>query len=148
MKKFKFSLEKVLSYKIQIEDNLKGEYAEISKRVLEQEKLINSLEDTVNETLIAIEEEKSLGFDLSKIQMCEGYISMLRTRIEAENKKLAHLKILEEKKLAELLEAKVERSSIENIKDKRIEEYNKEVSKAEEAFIEEFVSNRSRKYIV
>ncbi len=143
MKKFKFSLEKVLNYKTQIEDNLKGEYAEIAKRVLEQEKLIQGLEDNITDTLFAIEEEKSKGFDLSKIQMCEGYIEMLRTRIKAENKKLEQLKILEEKKLAELLEAKVERSSIENIKEKRQADYNKEVQKAEETFIEEFVSNRN-----
>ncbi len=148
MKKFKFSLEKVLSYKTQIEDNLKGEYAEIAKRVLEQEKVIKSLEDNVATTQLAIEEEKSSEFNLSKIQMCESYIEMLRNRIKAENKKLAHLKTLEEKKLAELLEAKVERSSIENIKEKRINDYNKQVQKAEETFIEEFVSNRNMKGIV
>lgn len=46
MKKFSFSLNKVLDYKTQIEDSLRSEHAEAVKAVNEKEEKIQSMEDS------------------------------------------------------------------------------------------------------
>ncbi len=40
-----------------------------------------------------------------------------------------------------MIEAKKEKASIDKLKEKKLDQYNKEVLKSEELFIEEFVSN-------
>ena len=47
---------------------------------------------------------------------------------------------MEEKKREAVVEAKKETSSIEKLKEKKLDAYQKAVAKSEELFIEEFVS--------
>lgn len=49
----------------------------------------------------------------------------------------------EEKKRAKVVEAKKESSSLDKLKEKQFEEYNKQVQKENEQMIEEFVSTQS-----
>ena len=44
MKKFSFSLDKVLDYKIQVEDNLRSEHAGAVKAVMNKEEEIQGME--------------------------------------------------------------------------------------------------------
>lgn len=70
---------------------------------------------------------------------------MLENDIERETAKLAEIRKKEEAKREEVIEAKKETSSLEKLKDKKLELYQKAVQKSEETFIEEFVvSARSR----
>ena len=52
---------------------------------------------------------------------------------------MEELKKREEAKRAEVVEAKKESSSIEKLKERKLEAYHKEEAKSEERFIEEFV---------
>lgn len=45
-----------------------------------------------------------------------------------------------------MITAKVDTSKFEKLKDKKLKEYEKVVMKADEAFIEEFVSNTTTKF--
>ena len=64
----------------------------------------------------------------------------MENNLKKEHTKLEKFKELAEQKRKEVVEAKKDTSSIEKLKEKKIEEYNKEVQKFEEANIEEFVS--------
>ena len=54
---------------------------------------------------------------------------------------LKKLRVKEEQKRNEVVEARKEKTSIEKLKEKKLDHYNKEVLRSEELFIEEFVSN-------
>ena len=54
---------------------------------------------------------------------------------------LEELRAQEEAKREQVVEAKKETSSIEKLKEKKLEAYHKEEAKSEELFIEEFVSS-------
>ncbi|MPN20524.1 hypothetical protein SDC9_167903 [bioreactor metagenome] len=60
--------------------------------------------------------------------------------IQREKRHLEVLQKREEEKRAEVVEVKIETSTLEKLKEKKLEQYNKEVQKSEELFIEEFVS--------
>lgn len=141
MKKFNFPLDTVLNYKDQALDNLKSEHAQILAKVAEQERKIESLKKQQKAACIRYEEETRQGTTVSAMREYEGYITYMQQRIIAEQSVLRKLKLKEEKKRSEVVEARKEKVSIEKLKEKKLVQYNKEVQRSEELFIEEFVSN-------
>ncbi len=141
MKKFQFSLQKVLSYREQVEDNIRNEHAGILSKISDQEAVIARLEKEAIDCSIKLDEEKSNGCKINIVHIYEVFLTEKAYQIERAKKVLSELEKQKEKKLEELMNAKMDRSSIDKIKDKRKEEYSKAVAKAEEHFIEEFVSN-------
>ena len=73
-----------------------------------------------------------------------GYDLMLRVQekeIEKANDELRVRKRAEESKRKEVIHAKTDKATIEKLKEKKYQLYQKAVQKSEEQFIDEFVSN-------
>ena len=118
MKKFQFSLEKVLSYKQQRQDALRSEHAEILAQVHAQEALVESLWKRYREYGAEYRERCERGLPMTEVLVYQS--------AEAKRK--------------EVVEAKQETAAIEKLKEKKVRDYQKALEKSEEAFIEEFVS--------
>lgn len=143
MKKFFFSLDTVLNYKEQVLESLKGEHARIIAKVRDCEREIEELETeryTCGRTLDA---GRFRGMSIREIRSYSDYLDALGKRIKKKEQRLAELQEEEERKREEVVEAKKETSSIEKLKEHKLEEYNKQVQKQEEQFIEEFVSTKN-----
>ena len=130
MKKFYFALDTVLRYKEQVLDGLKAEHARALARVRELLHLKCTEEFRQN---------KQDGITIREIHTYENYLESLGLQIRQKKEQLAQLKKKEEAKRNEVVEAKKETSTIDKLKEKKQEAYNKEVQKEEEQFIEEFV---------
>lgn len=141
MKKFNFPLDTVLNYKDQVLDNLKSEHAQILAKVAEQEHKIESLKEDRRRACVRYEEETKAGTTISAMREYEAYITFMQQRVLAEQATLRKLKIKEEHKRSQVVEARKEKVSIEKLKEKKLAQYNKDVQRSEELFIEEFVSN-------
>ena len=140
MKRFRFSLETVLSYKQQIQDALQGEHAEALAKVRTQEAVL----DTLLHQYRAYDEEYRVrcgtGLLMTEVLIYQSGLRAMEREIEQASQHLKELKQQEEKKREAVIEAKRETSSIEKLKEKKLQEYQKAVGKSEEVFIEEFVS--------
>lgn len=143
MKKFYFSLNKVLAYKEQTEESLRNEYMQKVALVREQEQIIESLYAKYDEHCQTLEEGKAQGCTISFMKLYEMYLGNLQIQIDKEKEILVCLKEEEEKKRQELMKAKIEKASIEKLKEKKEQEYQKMIQKQEELLVEEFVSNIS-----
>ncbi len=140
MKKFQFSLDKVLTYKEQIEENLKVELADIIQKVSSEELKLEKLENEHKSYSLEFEEEKAKGCTILKLNFYEGYLVTLTYKIKQQIAIIAKLKIKEEEKRQEVIQAQKDTKTILKLKDKKIDEHNKEKMKIEETFIEEFVA--------
>lgn len=140
MKKFSFSLDSVLSYKNEVLESLKNEHGKLLKNVVDQENYIDSLNQQYNNCNQEFNEKKKNGITIVEASIYEAYFRQMENNLKKEHTKLEKFKELAEQKRKEVVEAKKDTSSIEKLKEKKIEEYNKEVQKFEEANIEEFVS--------
>lgn len=141
MKKFAFSLGTVLDYKNQVLDSLKNEHGTIISMVNRQEEKIQMLRQEYSEFNQRFNESKQQGMPVVQALSYEGYFRQMEEKINKEMIRLADLKKQEEMKRYEVVEAKKETSSIEKLKEKKLMQYNKEVQKSEELFVEEFVSH-------
>ena len=143
MKKFFFSLDTVLRYKEQILDNLKGEHARILQKIRICEQEIEALEQERMECGREFGRKRERGMAINDIRTYENYLEALRIKILQKNRLLEQLMDEEEKKREQVVEAKKETSSIEKLKKRKIAEYDKQVQKEEEQFIEEFVVTKN-----
>ena len=145
MKKFKFSLDSVLSYKQQVLDALKGEHAAILVKVREQEDYLEQLWSKYRTYNAEYSQRKLEGMTILDATIYQTGLRSMETVIQEETQRLEELRRQEEAKRLEVVEAKTDTASIEKLKDKKLDLYQKAVAKNEEALIDEFVSSaRSR----
>ena len=142
MKKLFFSLDTVLNYKEQVLDGLKAEHARILMKVRECERTIETMEEEHRRCAIEFRDNRMSGMKICDIHTYENYLEALGIKIKKKYEELAKLQEKEEAKRNEVVEAKKETSSIDKLKEKKFKEYEKEVQKEEEQFIEEFVTTK------
>ena len=140
MKRFEFSMNKLLNLKKQMLNKEKNELAGLRKQ---QQAIIN--EKTAM--------EKKRLFKSTELQKCvtEGaspqhianhnyYIECLKGQIEENEVKIKLFQERIDNQLNVILELNKEIESLEKLKEKQFEDYNKGEQKRQEQFIEEFVS--------
>ena len=140
MKKFRFSLETVLDYKQEVLSALQTEHAAILARVHAQEDLLEELENYYSELDAEFTERKLEGITILDAMQYEQYLRATERQIEEAVEILERLRAEAEAKRLEVVEAKKETSSIEKLREKKLDSYNKAVQKSEELIIEEFVT--------
>ena len=140
MKKFRFSLETVLDYKQEVLSALQTEHAAILARVHAQEALLEELENYYSELDAEFTERKLEGITILDAMQYEQYLRATERQIEEAVEILKQLQAEAEAKRLEVVEAKKDTSSIEKLREKKLDSYNKAVQKSEELIIEEFVT--------
>nr|WP_325186422.1 flagellar export protein FliJ [uncultured Oscillibacter sp.] len=140
MKKFKFSLDTVLSYKQQVLEALQGEHALALAAVREQEALLENLWQEYRDYNAEYRHRAEEGLLLTEALMYQNGLRAAEREIQRETARLEELQAEEEKRREKVVEAKKDTSSIEKLKEKKLDDYHKAEAKSEEAFIEEFIS--------
>lgn len=140
MKKFKFSLDTVLAYKQQVLESLEGEHAAAMARVREQEDLLDGIWKDYRDCDGEYRVRKAEGMTITEATFYQSGLRALELRIQRETVRLEELRREEEAKREEMIEAKKDTSSLEKLKGKKLELYQKTVQKDEERLIDEFVS--------
>ena len=141
MKKFKFALDSVLSYKQQVLDALQGEHAALLAQVRAQEEVLDAVWKEYRDCDDEYRQRKAEGIPIGDALFYQNGLRVLEQDIQRETDKLEALRRKEEKKRREVVDAKIDTSSIEKLKEHKLEDYHKAVQKAEEALIDEFVSS-------
>lgn len=142
MKKFQFQLDTVLRYKQQVLDTRLAEHGAVMAQVNQQEEVLGQAQDN----LWFCEEEYRLkqaeGMTIVEAMKYQTGIQVLEKTRQREEAKLRRLQQLEEEKRARVVEAKQETSSLERLKELKLEEYNSAVAKEEEKRIDDLVMAR------
>ncbi len=142
MKKFKFSLDTVLSYKDQILDALKIEHGVILAEIRAQEELLEATWRRYRDYDEEFREQKMNGISALNAMMYEAGLRAQELEIRRQTETLEALKVKEEKKRNEVVEAKQDTASLEKLRERKLDSYHKSVQKGEEQMIEEFVSTQ------
>lgn len=141
MKKFNFSLQKVLEIKEQLLKNLKNELSNMNEQMKNIETDIRNLTSKYKNTNVEFIEKSSSGITSGEISYFKMFMNTILKSIEKkEADKLLLNKKIEDKR-HEIINMNMEISSLEKLKDKEYEKYNHSLTKSEELFIDEFVSN-------
>lgn len=137
MKKFKFSLEKVLSLR-EFEEN--QAQIELAKAISVVTELNNKLKFIATER-VKNNDARSNSTDLSYLMSIENYIEGLDYQKEILLEELAQAELILEEKRQIMIEAMKKRKALEKLKEKQLQEYKKEILKEEEKVLDEIKNN-------
>ena len=131
----------MLSYKQQVLESLQGEHAVILAQVREQEGVLERTWQDYRDCDAEYRQRKAEGITITDAMVYQNGLRVLEQDIQRETDRLEELRRKEEKKRQEVVDAKIDTSSIEKLREKKLDLYNKEVAKGEEVLIDEFVSS-------
>ncbi len=140
MKKFKFNLEKLLSYKEQVLKSEMQKLSNIMADIQHQEQLIEQLKESLIVAGRELEEKLKAAVSGAECQRYQNYIENLRENIEKAKQHLEALNAEKDKQIDIIAEAKKETKSLETLKEKKYAEYVEEDRKLTELEIAEFIS--------
>ena len=141
MKRFEFTLQKVLDFKNQTLDLLMTELGDMRHRLMKIEEKIDQLERYFTKLGAELREKYAEGVSVSEVASIRIFQDSLNGQIRTLLKKKLDLLRLIALKQQQILEAKSSVSGLEKLKDKQLAEYNRKVLKSEEAFVDELVSH-------
>ena len=147
MKKFVFSLDKVLNFKAQTLDIKNNEMLKMQVELKEVERKIYNLNNDFAETNQRMILDLQSGLAPMDMAAYKLYLNEINNKIRNYNMLKANLLNLIDKKMAIIIELKTDISGLEHLKEKQFGEYFRLNQKEQETNLEEFVS-RSRYFAV
>lgn len=143
MKKFQFSLQKLMDFREQELDRQKNTLSMLQADLRRIQEAREVLLYKVEEQSEQLDRVCRMGAVASEIAMRKRYIVTLQQEIHLKEQQ-AVLKQQEiEKQLGVVVEATKDVKTLEKLEEKQLEEYNHQVGKENEQFIEEFVSGQT-----
>lgn len=140
MKKFRFSLDSVLDYRQQVLDGLQNEYAQAMEKVHLQEARKAAAEERYRQLNQRFREEAAVGISVADALGYESGLRVLEQEIARETQALEKCRRAAEEKRQQMMQAHIDTTVLERLKEKKLQEYQKDVQKSDERFIDELVS--------
>lgn len=143
MKKFQFTLQKLMDFRQQELDRQKNTLsalqAELQRIYQEKEKLIRRVEESSQDLEIICRQ----GAQVFEVSVRKRYIVSLQQEIHAHDASAAMKQQEINKQLGVVVEATKDVRTLEKLEEKQLEDYKAAANKENEQFIEEFVSGQS-----
>ena len=140
MKKFQFGLDRVLDYRQRILEGRQNEYATATRRVQEQQARLDAVQERYQGLNNRFREEAAAGITIADAMSYENGLRVLEREIARETQTLQRLEQEAKEKRQRMLQAYMDATVLERLKEKQRDAYQKEVQKRDEQFIEELVS--------
>lgn len=142
MKRFKFSLEKVLDYRTHIQDKEKDTLAKLRaeyNQLLDEERELQRRYEAAKREYA---ESSAAGIKIIDAAIMLNNIEDIRRLIEIQRAKISEKEMQVEHQAKKLIVATQEKMTVEKLREKKLEIYRSEEAKSEEKFIDDFLSNR------
>lgn len=143
MKKFYFSLQKLMDFREQELDRQKNALSMLQAELRRIEEARELLTEKVAEQSEQLERVCRLGSTALDIAMRKRYIVTLQQEIHVKEQMAADKRVEIEQQLSVVVEATKDVKTLEKLEEKQLEEYNHAAAKENEQFIDEFVSGQT-----
>lgn len=143
MKKFQFSLQKLMDFREQELDRQKNTLSALRGELQKIEEAAEALRVRVTEESAELERKCAEGAQAHEISVRKRYIVTLQQEIHLKEAQAAQKRAEVEAQLSVVVEATKDVKTLEMLEEKQLEEYKALETKENEQFIEEFVSNAS-----
>lgn len=143
MKKFEFTLQKLMDFREQELDRQKNTLALLQADLKRLEEARNDLEEKVSVESEQLGRVFMLGSSANEISMRKRYIVSLQQEIHIKEQQEFQKKQEIEAQLGVVVEATKDVRTLEKLEEKQLEEYKAAAQKENEQFIEEFVSGKA-----
>lgn len=141
MRRFVFSLQKVLEYRQRLEEQAIRDFAEAQKRVHHQQALLAHLLTRRMQCLQQSSRARRLTVQMLDVE--QTYLSALEQRIEAQRRRVAEAETALEERRRALIEAQRERKTLERLREKHYEQWRQEYLRWEQRALDDLATVRA-----
>ena len=134
MKSFRYSMQSILDYRRDLEEEGKLRFSEAQKEYLKQKKILEGVEQKLDAAFAAISNTSNRIYELKNL--CQ-YIYLLKEKKIVQKKRVEETQMEMEIKRQQLISAQKDRKIIEKHKEKALEQYNTELNQEEQKIIDE-----------
>ena len=142
MKKFVFSLQKLLDYRIQVLDAERATLADMNAVLRGFESELEAFQNERARRSSEYQERIREGVTPLDMEMHRNYLRTLDDAIFQKEVQIDMQRKVIDKQMDKVRETNMDISILEKLKENKLEEYNHLDQKEQELFIEEFVSNK------
>jgi len=142
MKKFSFSLEKLLRYREQLFQAEQIVLRDMRAALAQMEAALEAMRLDRKRRTQEYREKLEQIMIASEMELHQAYMRILDENIIQKHRQIQLQQMAIDKQIDKVREAKVEISTIEKLKEKKLDEYNYLAGKENELFIEEFISTQ------
>ena len=136
-KRFRFRLEPVLSVRRIEEDHEKRAFGEASRRAEEQTRRVEDIGHRQVEAREAFARTRARAIHLGRLRLEEGYLLGLARRVRREGTELIKRIHTREERRKEFIEARKKVRVLEQLRDRRLRDYRREVGREEQKILDE-----------
>jgi len=140
MAAYKFRLQKLLNYKVSIEEEKKNELNKASKRLEEEKNKLLAVKQKLNEMNSTFHEKTSLGMSVNELKLLANYIDYYKRSIKEQKIKIRMAEDYLSTCRGELIKATQEKKMVEKLKEIDYGKYLYEEQKKEEKLVDDLVS--------
>jgi len=141
MKKFSFSLQRLLDYKEQVLDIERAVLAEMNAVLRTLEAELEAFGRERAKRIAKLREKAAEGIPAIEMEAHKNFLTALDFAIKNKVRQIKLQSAAADKQQGKVLEVKAEISAMEKLRGRKLDEYNYKSQKADELFIEEFVSH-------
>ncbi|MGQ9487795.1 MAG: flagellar export protein FliJ [Armatimonadota bacterium] len=141
MRRFVFSLQKVLEYRQRLEEQAIRAFAEAQRHLEREQAVLAELISLREQCLQRSSRAKRLAVEMLDVE--QTYLFALEGRIEAQRQRVAEAEAVLEERRQALIEAQRERKALERLRDKHYEQWRQEVLRAEQQVLDDLATVRA-----
>ena len=138
--RFQFKLQRLLEFRTLRENQVRDQFALATKQFLIEKERLNQFRETLNENIVAMRNLQEEASSLGLLKIFQEYIDTVRERISRQTHtvQVAANYRAECQKLFE--EASKKRKAVDNLKEKRLIQYQEMVLQDEQKYLDELAT--------
>lgn len=129
---FKFKLQSVLDYRLNIEEKILNEFSELKRKLDEQKALLEALVSERESRVADLRNMRSATIKADDIASILAYVEHLHEREKQQEEVIRQTGEAVEEKRKDLVEAVKNRKVMENLKDRHEQDYIKDFNETEQ----------------
>lgn len=129
---FKFKLQSILEYRLNVEEKIQGEFSDVKRYLEEQKAVLNTLISEREELMDELRIMQRGTMRSDDIATLVAYVEAVREKEKVQMDVIGKAAENVEAKRMELVEAVKNRKVMENLKEKHTEEYRKNINEIEQ----------------
>ncbi|CQR71483.1 Flagellar FliJ protein [Sporomusa ovata DSM 2662] len=137
MKKFRFRLETLLKFRKMEEEQAQLKLTEASIRLYKEQELLNQLQNNLVVSLDLLSQEQSGSPTIETLKTFGYYIDKIKSEIIHQQEQVANAETYRQECLVVLEAAMKQRKLVDNLREKRLEQYHTELLQEEQKLLDE-----------
>lgn len=145
MARFNFKLQRVLEYRRHKENQIKTELFQIKQLYSDEETALLEIEEKIDECLMRFYHKQAFKIiAIEEIIWYNNYLLGLHQLVNLKKKRMEDLLVKIKETRQRLIKASQEKKVLEKLKERRLVEFNQEIDRAEQIFLDEIAMNKKK----